>query len=446
MDTRRLIINLFFFFLGILIPLLAFQSAFASDCIASITYDQSLPGDYTSPSISFPQNSLVFISGVGIRTVANVSLMGAWSSDPNYYVTYPDYRKVRFNYWQAENQLRGAELIWYSTIPSQDGLVCGSVPPEPITCENRVQDPDEDGVDCGGSCRSICDSRACEQGWVPAGEGCIPEDEAILLTATDQFGECPDNTVKIERDDGDFYFGDCTSPDYLTDENGDCIDGYSVVGATTYGVPLCGPNSVIYSSDDPIPDVNYTTPDVNSFEPGSLSIVKNESSETTDNGDGTSTEVITETTVRTENGVTLNTTKTTTNTINNTTGDVISSTTTIQEDTPIEDNPENYTRSNTVPGPNEYDGSLEGLLPEKRNVFDVVKGYADQLPIMSVLDQVSIDSELTECRIETVELAWGFEFYVDVCEWEPYLRTMGSIFLIVAQISALWIVIGGLRK
>lgn len=161
-------------------------------------------------------------------------------------------------------------------------------PPEPATCSNSIADPDELGVDCGGSCNAACVA-TCPEGTTIEPNG----NEYICLQeiSPDQYGNCPNLT--------DWYYYPAGG-------------GYPAICSTTTDPYMGAEVPVLPGVSDP-----WVSTDIS-----------NESSTvaTVDNGDGTSTKTTTTSITNNEGD-----TQTTTNNeiINNTTGDTISSNSTV---------------------------------------------------------------------------------------------------------------------
>lgn len=446
MDCWRLARNLLFFLIGILLPLLAFQSAFADDCYTvQDEFENVGNGTFRMGTGSYSGN--LYVQN-GTSTLATNS--GEWDGFLSDYpkITYPYSNQMWIEYWIVISQ--DGSTVYVDKKVAKYVYVTNTFevcPIEPDTCSNAVQDPDEDGFNCGGPCASECDSLACPQDMHPSADGCAPDDENDVIKKGDAYGSCPDGTVVVPGQMSNVSNPDCVSASLLTDDAGACQGGLVVSAVMYYGTSICGPKSVVYSSDDPIPDLDYTPPDVSEFEKGSLSVVDDSSSSMVDNGDGTSTTTIvnTKTTTNNTTNTSSSSSSTTTQIIDNDDGKVLSESTVSSEDIAVEDNPENYAFSGTVPGPNVYDSELGEDMPEKNSIIEMVEGYVDQLPIMGALDGVSISTELTTCNMYIGEV-WGKDLSIDMCRWQSILEALGTVLLVIAQIYALYIIIGGLRK
>ena len=71
-----------------------------------------------------------------------------------------------------------AFLVGVLFISCSDDDDNGSTPPDPDTCSNDVQDGDEEGVDCGGSCSNDCPDTSTLSGTI---------DEDTTLDAATQY-------------------------------------------------------------------------------------------------------------------------------------------------------------------------------------------------------------------------------------------------------------------
>ena len=464
MGCKRFLLNMVCFSIGLLLPLLFFRPAMAGtyDCSSATPVTQDIvdvgrwaftTGDHMTYDGSGPTYEYV-VGDITYSTycTSNVLPSFEWSTSPPGFIfrSQGDMGGGSCNSVNMPTTQNFVPFIYVTGSYSSSACDVSTIPEppatEPDTCSNAVQDPDEDGFNCGGPCASECDSLACPEGMSPGGEGCVSDDENDVIKRGDAYGSCPDGTVVIPGQMANVTTPDCIAPSLLTDDAGACQGDLVVSAVMYYGTSICGPKSVVYSSDDPIPDLEYTPPDTSEYKKGSLSVVSSESSQTVDNGDGTSTVTMhTSKEAEANSGTVLNSTKTVTNIVDNSTGAVISSTTTVNEDTAVEDNPENYKTTFSVPDANVYDADVTDMLPEQQNIPDMIEGYLDQLPIMSALDNFSISSEFVECDMYIGEV-FGTVLSIDMCRWESVLRALGSVFLIVAQISALLIVVGGLRK
>lgn len=282
---------------------------------------------------------------------------------------------------------------------------CQSEPAEPETCFNGIQDGDEAGIDCGGPCSATCENI------------CPPNTE---------------NLIGFDGQPGCFWYG-------LKDSLGNCPGG--TTPADDQGYP-----DACYKEYSTIPAVAGTEVDAVddlSFTAGSLSTVEQVyPTTTTDNGDGTSSKTtITERTG--SGGETTTTTKT--DVIDNTTGAVLSSTTNTEQETPIEENPDNYSYdigSGDLPDSDFMD------LPEEANfdsLFDQINSWN---PFANMDDEMKItvanptcsfgcDVDLSSVYLGSHTLEFG------LCEYEWAFNAIGVVLNFGAVFLSFCIVVRG---
>jgi hypothetical protein len=266
---------------------------------------------------------------------------------------------------------------------------------------NGVQDGDEEGIDCGGSSGVEC-VNACPSGTHLVGTGCYH------ATDPDQYGNCPDG----------YSSG---SVDGVTVECSKRIDT----------VALASPAWLNDNPPEPFTGGSY-------FEQGTYSEVSSSTSETVDNGDGTST---TTTTTTTTNSDGTESTTTTSTTSNNSTGVVIGSTTTTTGTTSPEENLENYTGGYSEVGEFEDMTDLSDLAPDQESWEDWLADQVSSNSIVSDIQSISVQTTNSQCSISGVVL--GTELVFSMCG-EPYqstLDTMGYILIFLSGIAAYMIVV-----
>ena len=283
---------------------------------------------------------------------------------------------------------------------------------EPATCSNGTKDGDEIGIDCGGECTSAC-VNACPEGSYLVGSHCYKSSEA------NAFGQCP--------------------------------SGYSR-SVTASGLVSCSKNlgSVTFASQDYL-DENPLDPAPNDdFSKGTFSVVQ--SSETvTDNGDGTETATVTtvnsdgsssSTSVTRPSGSATGTGFT--SGVSGSTGVAAGYSGETSGETSVEDNPENYNFDNSY-GDSEFDGSVSDEdMPEQSDIAQLLLDFRDSFPLFSAINNVGATFHNTQCSFSAGEV-WGTEFVLDMCRFEEFLRSLGVVFVIIAQAGAVFIVIRGLK-
>jgi len=259
---------------------------------------------------------------------------------------------------------------------------------------NGQNDPGiEDGIDCGGQSDFPC------------------------ITG------CPENTEPVSS--GCYH---TTSPD----SSGNCPTGYSKTINTATGVTL--------SCDKRVSDITLASQEWFSLNPldpyeagqsytgGTFSEVVNSTTQTTDNGDGTSTKV----TVQTGTDSKGNSfTKTTNTVVDNSTGNVLGQTSTTQTDTPPEDNPENYDYGSP-------DGAVDGDIDgEKADKFatrlDDFLASVNSSPVANSFSALSDTSNIGEGTSSyTVSLgSWGEET-INFSIFQTALNSLGYFLIFLS--------------
>jgi hypothetical protein len=286
------------------------------------------------------------------------------------------------------------------------------VPPEPLSCSDGVQSPDETGIDCGGSCISDC-VLLCADGLEPIDDPASAWFDACYGGIFAMINNvCPPNTV--EGTVGGACVG-IDQPFYVSDQ-------YTISQISAMGIP---PVDYSYQGLD-----NVFTQD-NTFI-------------SSDNGDGTTTETTTTTSTSGEGSSTTNEITTRTDIVNTTTSQIISSTiTTVTEAAPTE-NPENY----TIPSVGDVsdsgvDGDITADLPDLINEDgSFFSGLIDSMPFFAILDTFDVQVSSFECSVMITDV-FGVDLDLSLCRWESYLRAVGAILLSIAQLYAFVIVYRG---
>lgn len=294
---------------------------------------------------------------------------------------------------------------------------CPLPPVEPSSCTNGSLDSGEIGIDCGGDCIDSCDSTICLNADAVFVDGVCQQQ-----TKPDLFGNCPDGlTLSFE---GDYCGGDVTPP----------IQYYSGDLVTT-----------------PDQDFDYEPePDIEHFTKGSFSVVASAPTITSsvDNGDGTSTVTTSqETTTTDQNGSSTVTTTTNNFDIDNGTGETISGSEsqTIQAETPVEENPDNYNTSFDYGDVSIFDPDITNDLPDEVTFSSVIDGFIASYPLFSVLDDQTISFSNTSCETEMIDV-FGVSLNFSLCRFEDFLRSIGALFVVVAQAMAVFVVVRGWKE
>lgn len=264
----------------------------------------------------------------------------------------------------------------------------------PLFHNGQKDDGVEDGIDCGGQSNAACISG------------------------------CPDNTDLVE---GGCYH--TTSPD----SSGNCPTGYGKEISSTTGATLSCSKRVASATvaSQEWYDANPLDPYEGgaSYTGGSYSEVKNTTSQTVDNGDGTSTKTTVETGTD-SNGSSY--TKTTNTLIDNSTGNVLGETSSTNTDTPPEDNPGNYDYG--AP-----DGSVDGEVDSERadkfgvRVDDFFAAVGSS-PIGTAFSGLSDTSSVGEGTSSfNVDLgSWGQETF-DLSIYATALNTLGYFLIALSM-------------
>lgn len=396
-DYKRLLLNLLFFFIGILIPLLAFKSAFA-ECIVLTPTDVSSGLD----SLSFDSSDFVYSPVTGrIMDVGGVwygpssTCYSNITSNP----TFTSTDRIQW-YWGGSEtcQYTGAMGRWLS----DEAPITSACPSEPITCGNGVKDGDETGIDCGGSCIASC-VIACPPGTEEL-LGTDGQPACFWTSVTDDYGNCPPGTTSSEA----------------LGIAGACYKEYDYVSAAgTIEVPtVSGP----------------------SMGTGTFSVVEFETPESiVNNGDGTSTGTVTTTTTD-SNGNSTTTTKTTDYTGENGTGDIAGTTTQTDKDVAPEENPENYDYQLEE---GEYDGEISSDdIPDKESITELVQGFMSDNPVVTTITGSGIDLESSLSQLTWTYPPTGTDIVFDLSDRGGVLSYMGFILVFLSGISSYYIIVG----
>lgn len=443
MDYRRLAINLLFFFLGILIPLMAFQSAFAALLVCDSGY---VPVAVDTCTTSVGYSSTTCSADVPEGDINSGSLPTECGSGTGWFSISKTFECPTYS-WKVVN----TTYTSYECSPDSDGDgvadvndpcpnvsgVDGGCPSEPLTCSNGQMDADEEGFDCGGVCNSVCDTEGCPPGTsYYTGSGCFPDDPPWEIY-TDDLGTCAQGTINVGSP-GDAKI--CVPYQIVPDSEGNCREGYAIAYELGNGQPLCGPSTVFYSSDDSAPTMEeYSLTDENEgFKNGTFSVVETEDIETTDNGDGTSTKV--ETSVLTGPDGPLSTT-TKTSTIDNLTGETLSSTTNSTEETAPEENPENY---NYDIGTHELPGAEYDVLPEEKDLDSIYDQVQTWNPFSDADDRWKIVTSGSSCTLETnISFLGSHSLGFSLCEFQWAFNAIGVVMVFGAYLVGFYIVTKG---
>lgn len=425
MVSWRLAINLLFFFLGILIPLLAFQSAFAETWVESSTG-----------------------SSWGANRIEGVwSTCHGYSEEPQTCDSGPVYMAYNFSgtWYKLSKSISGTgryvknvETIANSYAKLFYSYDYQPAPAEPDHCFNTVKDVDEIGVNCGGSCFSVCDMEGCPPGTdYFTGGGCFPVDPPWDIYQ-DSLENCAQGTVDVSNDPNVKI---CVPYQIVPDPDGNCRDGYDIAFELSSGQELCGPSLVLYSSDDsaPLMDEYFMESENPGFQPGTFSVVETEDISLTDNLDGTSSKVTT-TTLTDPNNNTQTTTKT--EIIDNDTNQVISSSTVTEGETNPEDDTANYNYDigeYEMPSPDYDDPDLA-----EKNLDDIFDNLQSWNPFANFDDEMKITVSNPTCSLEcNVDIMGPRQLGFSLCEYQWAFNAVGLVLTFVSYLYGFLVVARG---
>lgn len=182
-DMSRHMKNLIFFTIGLFLPLLIFQPAFADEVYDY--YDGLSTGD------NFSVGELCYTAG-SITKTYNVTVASMPSPNPRkvnqyvyYYTVAADWIAANAEFW-AENPTFWPAKCDLVRITVGSAVAC--IDPDPASWTNGIKDPDEDGIDCGGDTGVAC-TEACENtNLTPFPDGLCYD---MRVIQPDEFGDCP---------------------------------------------------------------------------------------------------------------------------------------------------------------------------------------------------------------------------------------------------------------
>jgi hypothetical protein len=404
MDYKRLALNLLFFWFGILIPLLAFQSAFAETWVESST---------------------------GTSWGAN-RVEGTWSTENGYSIEPQTAGSVCMAYQVGDTWYKrtdkcisgaGRYVKTVETIADTYAKLFYSYdyqPSPPSHCLNKIQDEDETGIDCGGSCPDTCGELTCPDGYI-----------AILDGTT---------ITGCAREGAKDSFGNCGAGFFYDSSTKKCVSLNEVTSPISYG------ESYIPPELDP----------VDPFTPGQFSVTHFYSPEdVVDNQDGTETATISITSIDSDGGETFSTASVT-RPLGSETGTGFGTgtdpnqllfvapgfegQTDYQEDTVPEDEPGNY---NYQLEEGEYDGEIAtDDVPDKESLTELFNGFIANNPVASVItgSGITLDSAVTE--LTWVYPPTGQLVTFDLSDRNDVLSTIGILLAFLSGISAYYIIVG----
>lgn len=268
-DCRRLILNLVFFFLGLLIPLF---------WVASYGFAACIPGQIVSAATNdfTLVSGIVYTNGVVVSIDGVDNFCGRWMLSAGAEIQFVGCKALsasQLEYsWVATGRESNLNKTWWTfegTCPEDT---------EPAECDNGILDNGEDGVDCGGDCSADCVSlQKCAsdekvETVVNVGTGEISY-SCSKTVATDSNSQCPSGFTRTTADN--------------------LVDGQWVTTTECYkeigpAVEFTGSESLADAWDADPANVPASTSD--GWSKKSLSVVKMNGGETVvDNGDGTET-------------------------------------------------------------------------------------------------------------------------------------------------------------
>lgn len=418
MDCRRLALRLFFFFLGVLIPLLAFQSAFAAcDVNFQSTWHWEPTTTYLGYTTSCDPYQEMTADQMYLAECGNISDY----EPPSYvYSTFSSGTCASGTKYMRKGYTSNEVCLHGGSYPN-----CEDPPPsEPVTCTNGTQDPGESGVDCGGDCSSECDLMKCPDGWSPSAGWDIDGNpintcEPSTTIATNSVGDCPANTTALLH---------APSADPSTWYN-ECAPNYS-------------PEPTLYSSDDAEPAVASVP--VPGFSTKSLSIVESENSTVVNNPDNTST-VTTVKTSTNSDGEEETTTTIKTYQGPDATGPLLAAEVTTEKTISEDENLANVVVPQ-LPADNVYDSSLSSDdIGTKDSLTGIFNSKWETIPLIAAFEDIELKTNNTVCSVNA-GMILGHSLDLSLCRWETELRAAGAVFLALVHFLAFFYVVNGGKK
>lgn len=319
-----------------------------------------------------------------------------------------------------------------------DNSLC-SISDHPVFGNSTYDKDYEDGIDCGGISGVSC-SESCPYGY----EAYYPADSDTMCTAwsdPDQLGQCPQGYKSYSK-----FYGEPASG------GKDCVSFSPDVG-WGLGNPYLM-SDAFYNEEFELHPEQYTIDPPSAYTGSTDSSTTQTSRETVhDNGDGTETATITRT-VTNADGSTSTITTTVKRPSGSSAGTGFSSDGGVspgyegssdQTGTgPVDENPENYNFDQADYGGDQvYDTEIDpSMMPEEEDIPGLLDSFYQSFPLASVLDSYSMTIENTQCEFHS-DPVFGQVLTIDMCRWQELLESLGSVFVIVAQASAAFIVING---
>jgi hypothetical protein len=427
-DMYRSAINIFAFVLGVLLSVSVVSVASA--------------GDEACSFFDFPNESEELADYVDYQVaIGNVVTTGTWQSvstwdcadGSHFYAHYGptsvwEYDHSNFSYECAGGGVISStadrrRILTFGTTSTS----CTSLPPsQPENCTNDIQDGDELGINCGGSCASECVWQ-CPTGYA----------------YSENIGSCADydNTVGAY--------------------NGNCPDGYAI-DSDYPSTCVHTASQQLASPDDPdlvIPVLDIDQ--VSFYTPSEATTTTTKDVTVVDNGDDTSTKTTTTTSTTTSSSSTAPTTTTTTTTeiIDNTTSAVLSSTTVVSASDPWYADPSGTgdggaVLSDSLVGVSDemegiagldstnFDSSLSDYEPEKSSIPDLFDSFLDNNPLTAVFADTELTTDSPVCSMTWNYKGTDVEF--SLCG-EPYESTftyMGNVLVFICTVTGYFIIFG----
>jgi len=302
---------------------------------------------------------------------------------------------------------------YWDLCPTEPGTDAGC-PAEPSTCQNGVQDGDETGQDCGGSCVIEC-SEVCPPGYQWLTDDCQGGgSKCTWLYSGDVYGGCQPGSYGL-----DTY---CSDSPYVQDGS---FSDYCISFADTVSQaadPDADPSEP--SPDNPAGNTSDTS---QATDPPTQPAQETQSTDTqiseTDNGDGTVTRVTNITINKTSpSGSGTTTTETTrTEVIDSATGKVLSSNETTNTTLPPEENPDNYDYSLSSP---DYQGYSSADAPGEQSITGLLESWVSSNPVTD---------EIKKAQIITTNEAACFDYtykssLVSFCFDKPFMSNFYIVF------------------
>ncbi len=385
------------------------------------------------------KNFLAFCVGLSLAVIIFAPSAHAgltyyeWQATGRYCWNCPDpYGVVHYFCERTDTDL----YVYFASSPTKDmdGRAIANLstsyctePTEPETCSDGVFTfGSEDGIDCGGECEAAC-VVGCPNGMIETVDTATGETLCYSISPHNKDGSCP-----AGYDDLGDVCGLIDTPVVGNSDIVGTISNDDVAAADSdLQISDLGTTLVDFSEDF---DVEENT----SIEGGTFSVVPSgdtsvSTTETTDNGDGTTTTI----TVTTDTSIDGDVTKTTKTTTTDTSTGLDLGTTIVTTGSSEPDTSGSY--SFDYGADNVYDSEL-GELPDETKPMEVIS--TANLPFAAILDTYSVSLSNTQCSV-AVGNVWGVDLAIDMCRFDDVLRGVGAVLLVATQGLAVFIALFG---